>query len=111
MPGTIAFPSDSPAAQLRGLARRAKNVAQARCLLALAVIHDGGGPSGRGATSRPLAATQGKLDPARLVFLDETWAKTNITRIDGRLRAADAWSAARKRPFADAHFRRCTQGR
>lgn len=26
---------------------------------------------------------QGKLDPARLVFLDETWAKTNMTRLRG----------------------------
>ena len=29
-----------------------------------------------------LAATQ--LDPARLVFIDETWAKTNLTRLSGR---------------------------
>ena len=27
---------------------------------------------------------QGKLDPDRLVFLDETWAKTNMTRRHGR---------------------------
>jgi transposase len=27
---------------------------------------------------------QGKLDPTRLVFLDETWAKTNMTRTHGR---------------------------
>jgi transposase len=27
---------------------------------------------------------QGRLDPARLVFIDETWAKTNMTRIHGR---------------------------
>jgi len=27
---------------------------------------------------------QGKLDPARLVFIDETWAKTNMTRSHGR---------------------------
>ena len=27
---------------------------------------------------------QGKLDPARLVFIDETWAKTNMTRTHGR---------------------------
>ena len=25
-----------------------------------------------------------KLDPKRLVFLDETWAKTNLTRLHGR---------------------------
>ncbi len=29
---------------------------------------------------------QGKLDPARLVFIDETWAKTNMTRTHGRAR-------------------------
>ena len=27
---------------------------------------------------------QGKLDPFRLVFIDETWAKTNMTRTHGR---------------------------
>ncbi len=27
---------------------------------------------------------QNKLDPARLVFIDETWAKTNMTRTYGR---------------------------
>ena len=27
---------------------------------------------------------QGKIDPARLVFIDETWAKTNMTRRHGR---------------------------
>ena len=27
---------------------------------------------------------QGKLDPSRLVFIDETWAKTNMTRTHGR---------------------------
>jgi transposase len=27
---------------------------------------------------------QGKLDPGRLVFIDETWAKTNMTRSHGR---------------------------
>lgn len=27
---------------------------------------------------------QGKFDPARLVFIDETWAKTNMTRTHGR---------------------------
>jgi transposase len=26
---------------------------------------------------------QGRLDPARLVFIDETWAKTNMTRLRG----------------------------
>jgi transposase len=28
-------------------------------------------------------AYQGRLDPARLVFIDETWAKTNMTRLHG----------------------------
>src|SRR5271169_4092527 len=27
---------------------------------------------------------QGRLDPSRLVFVDETWAKTNMTRTHGR---------------------------
>jgi transposase len=27
---------------------------------------------------------QGRLDPTRLVFIDETWAKTNMTRMHGR---------------------------
>ena len=27
---------------------------------------------------------QGRIDPARLVFVDETWAKTNMTRTHGR---------------------------
>ena len=27
---------------------------------------------------------QGRLDPTRLVFIDETWAKTNMTRMYGR---------------------------
>jgi len=26
---------------------------------------------------------QGRIDPARLVFIDETWAKTNMTRLHG----------------------------
>jgi transposase len=29
---------------------------------------------------------QGRLDPSRLVFIDETWAKTNMTRRHGRSR-------------------------
>ena len=29
---------------------------------------------------------QGRLDPKRLVFIDETWAKTNMTRTHGRSR-------------------------
>jgi transposase len=29
---------------------------------------------------------QGRLDPERLVFIDETWTKTNMTRTHGRFR-------------------------
>jgi transposase len=36
------------------------------------------------------------LDPAKLVFLDETWAKTNMTRLRGR--AASGQRLADKRP-------------
>jgi transposase len=32
---------------------------------------------------------QGQLDPTRLVFIDETWAKTNMTRRHGRCRRGD----------------------
>ena len=32
---------------------------------------------------------QSRLDPARLVFIDETWAKTNITRTHGRARRGE----------------------
>ena len=32
---------------------------------------------------------QGQLDPARLVFIDETWAKTNMTRRHGRCRRGE----------------------
>jgi transposase len=32
---------------------------------------------------------QGSLDPARLVFIDETWAKTNMTRTHGRARRGE----------------------
>ena len=28
-------------------------------------------------------AHQGRFDPARLIFIDETWAKTNMTRVRG----------------------------
>lgn len=36
---------------------------------------------------------QGRIDPARLVFIDETWAKTNMTRLHG-------WAARGKRLVA-----------
>ncbi len=42
MPRAIALRSDVTAAQLRNLARRGKDAAQARRLLALAAIYDGG---------------------------------------------------------------------
>jgi transposase len=32
---------------------------------------------------------QGRIDPQRLVFIDETWAKTNMTRLHGRCRRSD----------------------
>ena len=32
---------------------------------------------------------QGQIDPARLVFIDETWAKTNMTRAHGRCRRGE----------------------
>jgi transposase len=32
---------------------------------------------------------QGRLDPTRLVFIDETWAKTNMTRTHGRARRGE----------------------
>lgn len=47
---------------------------------------------------------QGRLDPRRLVFIDETWAKTNMTRLRG-------WSP-RGRPLLDkvphGHWRTLT---
>src|SRR5215475_13064159 len=32
---------------------------------------------------------QGRLDPSRLVFIDETWATTNMTRSHGRIRRGE----------------------
>ena len=32
---------------------------------------------------------QGRIDPKRLVFIDETWAKTNMTRLHGRCRCGN----------------------
>ena len=40
---------------------------------------------------------QHKIDPRRLVFVDETWAKTNLTRLRG-------WSAAGQRLVAKVPF-------
>ena len=42
MPNAIALRPDFTASALRGLARRSKDAAQARRLLSLAVIYDGG---------------------------------------------------------------------
>jgi transposase len=36
---------------------------------------------------------QGKLDPTQLVFIDETWAKTNMTRTHGWCRRGDRLNA------------------
>lgn len=47
---------------------------------------------------------QGRLDPDRLVFIDETWAKTNMTRLRG-------WSPRGKRLLAkvpQGHWRTLT---
>ena len=54
MPNAIALRSDFTGAGLRGLARRRKDAAQARRLLALAVIYDG--RTLRGMGLRKLAA-------------------------------------------------------
>ena len=40
---------------------------------------------------------QGRLDPARLVFIDETWAKTNMTRLRG-------WAPRGQKLIAKAPF-------
>lgn len=40
---------------------------------------------------------QGRFDPHRLVFIDETWAKTNMTRSHGRCRKGERLLA--KTPF------------
>jgi transposase len=47
---------------------------------------------------------QGRLDPTRLVFIDETWAKTNMTRTHGRARRGERLHA--KVPFG--HWRTLT---
>jgi transposase len=47
---------------------------------------------------------QGRLDPARLVFIDETWAKTNMTRTHGR--CARGARLVAKRPHG--HWRTLT---
>ena len=46
------------------------------------------GTSRRGKAAGAWKKYQGRLDPARLVFIDETWAKTNMTRLRGWARAA-----------------------
>lgn len=47
---------------------------------------------------------QNRLDPARLVFIDETWAKTNMTRTHGR--ATHGQRLLAKVPFG--HWRKLT---
>jgi transposase len=47
---------------------------------------------------------QNRLDPTRLVFIDETWAKTNMTRTHGRARRGERLHA--KVPFG--HWRTLT---
>lgn len=47
---------------------------------------------------------QSRLDPSRLVFIDETWAKTNMTRTHGRARRGQRLHA--KVPFG--HWRTLT---
>lgn len=47
---------------------------------------------------------QNRLDPTRLVFIDETWAKTNMTRTHGRARRGQRLHA--KVPFG--HWRTLT---
>jgi DDE superfamily endonuclease len=47
------------------------------------------GSARRGAAARAWKKYQGRLDPGRLVFIDETWAKTNMTRTHGRARRGE----------------------
>jgi transposase len=42
------------------------------------------GPARRGQATGTMEALQPRFDPGRLVFIDETWAKTNMTRTHGR---------------------------
>ena len=50
---------------------------------------------------------QPDLDPSRLVFIDETWAKTNMARTHGRAPRGDAPAGRRAaRPLEDHHRRR-----
>src|SRR5258708_35225577 len=44
---------------------------------------------------------QGRLDPSRLVFIDETWAKTNMTPIRGWSRRGEKLIA--RAPFGKWH--------
>jgi len=51
----------------------------------------------------PLATRQGGLDPTRLVFIDESAAKTNLTRLRGRAPRGDDWSATRRTATGAPH--------
>ena len=44
---------------------------------------------------------QSRLDPARLVFIDETWAKTNMTRRSGAAAVVPLGRQGAARPLAD----------
>ena len=50
-------------------------------------------------------ARQGSIDPTRLVFLDETWAKTNMARLGGAGPETDRPRAVRALEHHD--LRRC----
>ena len=58
---------------------------------------------------RQWKARQATIDPARLVFIDETWAKTNMTRTHGR--CAKGQRLVAKAPFGKwrtlTSWRRC----
>ena len=48
------------------------------------------GSSRRGAPAPQWKAYQDRIDPSRLVFIDETWTKTNMAPLRGWARAANA---------------------
>ena len=58
-----------------------------------------------------MARTQPALDPSRLIFIDETWAKTNMTRRYGRARRGRRVCANPLWPLAndDLHRRFATR--
>ena len=58
------------------------------------------------AAARRWKKHQGRLIPRRLVFIDETWAKTNMTRTHGRCGAAGVWRQGTAWALADADLPR-----